>query len=130
MELWANVSVQWSNKNLDSGEQMSIGGLDGVSAYSSNAVSGDKGILANLQLRYAVNPYITLLGFYDVGRAKLRNKPYTDEKKHRSLQGAGVGLNIQVKQLAIEAKSAWKIHPNNIEKGKNPRVWVNVKYYF
>ena len=128
--LWANVSVQWSNKNLDSGEQMSIGGLDGVSAYSSNAVSGDKGILANLQLRYAVNPYITLLGFYDVGGAKLRNKPFAQGKNHRRLQGAGVGLNIQVKQLAIEAKSAWKIHPTNIEKGKNPRVWVNVRYYF
>ncbi|MGX3020442.1 ShlB/FhaC/HecB family hemolysin secretion/activation protein [Ursidibacter sp. B-7004-1] len=128
--LWANLSVQWANKNLDSGEQLSLGGLEGVSAYSSNAASGDKGIIANLQLRYAINSYLSLNGFYDIGRVTLRSKPYLDGKNHRSLQGAGVGLNVQVKNLTLEAKSAWKIHSQNIEKGKSPRVWLKLTYHF
>lgn len=128
--LWGNLSAQWANKNLDSGEQLSLGGLDAVSAYTSNAASGDIGVIGNMQIRYALNPYLTLSGFYDVGRVKLRSKPYLNEKNHRSLQGAGVGLNVQVKQFMLEAKSAWQINAPNSEKGKQPKVWLKLSYHF
>lgn len=130
LSLWANLNAQWSHKNLDSGEQLSLGGIDGVSAYTSNAVSGDKGVIANLQLRYAINQFLALNTFYDVGHATLRNKPFTDEKNHRTLQGAGIGLNFQFKDLMLEAKSAWKINNPSDSKESGPQVWLKGSYYF
>lgn len=128
--LFTKITAQWANKNLDSSEQLSLGGLDAVLGYSSNAASGDSGIITNLQLRYAFNPYITLTGFYDIGYLKIRNKPYVNEKNYRNLQDIGIGLDIKANGLIIEAKSAWKINkPDDINE-HDPKIWLKATYQF
>ena len=86
------MSAQWANKNLDSAEQFSLGGPYAVAAYHSNDVSADHGIIGQLDVRYAVNPYVSLSAFYDAGWAKLRHKPFGDGRNSISLHGGGFGI--------------------------------------
>lgn len=70
--LTGSLNGQWANKNLDSAEQMSLGGSDSVAAYHSNNVSADSALVAQFEGRYAFSPAFALGAFYDVGRGKLR----------------------------------------------------------
>ncbi|MBD3768172.1 MAG: ShlB/FhaC/HecB family hemolysin secretion/activation protein, partial [Gammaproteobacteria bacterium] len=49
---YARVSGQWSNKNLDSSEDMSLGGPRGVRAYPQGEASGDHALLGQIEVRY------------------------------------------------------------------------------
>lgn len=127
----AALDGQWANKNLDSAEQMSLGGENAVAAYHSNDLSVDRGLLGHLELRYAVNNVVSLSGFYDVGLGKVRAKPYTNTKNHFVLQGGGVGLNANYKGFFAQTKVAF--HKNDALKltnQKRPRVWLKLGYSF
>ena len=43
--------AQFSNKNLDSSEQLSLGGITGVRAYPSGEASGDQGYKLTTELQ-------------------------------------------------------------------------------
>lgn len=109
-------------------ENLQASSLSNVAAYAS-APSGDKGVIANLHLRYALNPYLTASAFYDVGRVQLRHRPFTTEANSQTRQGIGVGLNVQVKGLSLEAKTAWKLNRPTTEP-RRPTVWLKVGYGF
>ncbi|KEY57731.1 heme/hemopexin transporter protein HuxB [Serratia sp. DD3] len=53
---YSQFSGQLASKNLDSSEQFSLGGVNGVRAYASGEASGDQGWMTNLELRYAITP--------------------------------------------------------------------------
>lgn len=127
----ASLNAQWANKNLDSAEQMSLGGAEAISAYHSGDLSVDRGLTGQLELRYALNNLVSFSGFYDVGAGKVRAKPYIQEKNHFVLQGAGVGVNINYKGFFLQSKVAYAI--NNPLKERNlrtPRVWLKLGYSF
>lgn len=52
--LFASLSGQWANKNLDSSNKFYLGGVYGVRAYPSNEGSGAEGQLLNLEFRARV----------------------------------------------------------------------------
>lgn len=128
--LYAGLNLQWANKNLDSGEQLSLGGVDAVSAYHSNDISVDSGIIGQLELRYALNPYLTLSGFYDVAKGKPRAKPYLNEKNSVNLHGGGVGLYANYKGFNLQTKVAWRGSETKSGNNRNPQVWLKVGYSF
>lgn len=121
---------QVANKNLDSAEQMSLGGVDGVAAYHANDVSADRGIVGQVEARYAVLPTLSLSAFYDVGRATLRTKPFVDEKNNVQLNGGGLGMYGQYKGLSLQAKVAWQGSNARFSNHKNPRAWLKATYHF
>lgn len=124
------LNGQWANKNLDSAEQMSLGGTDGVAAYHSNDVSADIALQGGLELRYAFTPYLSLSGFYDVGRAKLRAKPFTLGDNTVNLHGGGIGLYSQYNDFYLHGKIAWRSSDVQFSNDRNPRAWVKFGYSF
>ncbi len=128
--LYTGVNGQWANKNLDSAEQFSLGGADSVAAYHSNDVSTDLAAVGQIEARYALNSAITLGAFYDVGRAKLQAKPYTDTRNFVNLYGGGIGLYTQYKDFSLQSKIAWQGSDETFSDNKDPRWWLKVGYQF
>ncbi len=126
----AGVSGQWANKNLDSAEQMSLGGADGIAAYHSNDVSGDIGIIGQLEARYALHPAVSIGAFYDAGITRLRAKPYTTADNIVELHGGGIGLYAQHKGLSLQSKVAWQGSDDTFGDKKEPRWWLNAGWSF
>ena len=97
--------AQFSNKNLDSSEQISLGGINGVRAYPSGEASGDEGykftteLQANLFQLFNNNIFGSL--FYDYGFIQQYKDPsnitLTTPNKY-SLSGWGVAFDFNPNQ--------------------------------
>ena len=97
--------AQFSNKNLDSSEQISLGGINGVRAYPSGEASGDEGykftaeLQANLFRLFNNNIFGSL--FYDYGFIQQYKDPsnitLTTPNKY-SLSGWGVAFDFNPNQ--------------------------------
>lgn len=122
---------QWASKNLDSAEQLSLGGADMVSAYHSNDVSADMGVMGQAEARYAVLPSLTLGAFYEAGVAKLKHSPYTQATNTTSLRGLGLGIYGQYHSLSLQSKIAWQLDNQDDKAGKpKPKFWLKAAYQF
>ena len=75
LSLGAQLRGQWANKNLDSSEKLSLGGISGVRAYPSGEAAGDSGWVGSLELRYAVLPQVAASVFYDAGSINVNANP-------------------------------------------------------
>jgi hemolysin activation/secretion protein len=70
-----NTDAQFSSKNLDSSEKMSLGGTSGVRAYPVGEASGDEGYKYSLDIKYNLGNFGFLENsfgsvFYDYGRIR------------------------------------------------------------
>jgi hemolysin activation/secretion protein len=99
--LYASLTTQTSNKNLDSSEKIYLGGATAVRAYPVGEGAGTTGTLMNLELRRKLDPQTTLTGFYDWGSANT----YTN-----NLRGDGTGpisSNNQFSLMGYGASITW-----------------------
>eukprot|EP01032_Pedospumella_encystans_P012893 gene12893-14879_t len=64
---------QMTSARLDSYNQLSLGGIGGVRAYTSVDGTGDDGAVASLELNRRLNNGMLVGGFYDAGLIKLKN---------------------------------------------------------
>lgn len=87
----ARFKGQWASDSLDSYDKISLGGINGVRAYTTNDGVGDTGIVMSLDIyrRILSNYYIGL--FYDAGIVK-PNKNNIDGLYNKSYTLQGVGL--------------------------------------
>ncbi len=98
-QLYLSVNAQMTGNNLDSSEQISLGGPDGVRAYPTNEALGDKGVLNRVELRHNVLTSVQLFDFYDAGWIQQHQDPWagwntgSGQPNDYWLQGAGVGVN-------------------------------------
>ena len=109
LSVFASLSGQWADKNLDSSEKFSLGGSTGVRAYPSGEGSGAKAGLLTVELQLQVPAGLQLTGFYDVGTVTLNpenNYSGASALNKYSLAGAGLSLALQLKQ-GISIKSTW-----------------------
>lgn len=99
LSLYAAVRGQLASKNLDSSEQMALGGMYGVRAYPEGESYGDEGYVANLEARWLLPEFsprmpgsLQLVGFVDVGAVTLAKDPWLPgpNSSHRSGYGAGI----------------------------------------
>lgn len=142
LSLFANVSGQFADGNLDSSEQYYLGGPSAVRAYPVSEAGGDEGIVANLELRYRLQSDLVLTGFYDWGEI-LQNKDnaasQVDPNRYQ-LKGAGVSLAwtapYGIKVNATLARRVGK-NPNPTSDGNDQdgsldmnRFWLNVAVPF
>lgn len=90
---WTN-QAQMANKNLDSSQKMSVGGLSGVRAYPYGEALSDQAFTSQLEYRYQINPYVQAKAFYDFGYAYRNVDPWENlnTKNHYDLHGTGIGL--------------------------------------
>jgi len=106
--LFAGLSAQQADKNLDTSEKFILGGPAGLRAYPSGEGSGDNGWLASLELRHEVQALrawglgdFQVIGFYDLGGVQLQHTPSTEvppsnatQRNRYQLSGAGLGINL------------------------------------
>jgi hemolysin activation/secretion protein len=104
---YGSYSQQFTNKNLDPSEKISLGGPNAVRAYPQGEGAGDNGYFATLEVRYrlpleeSLPGSVVLAGYYDFGRTLLIKQPSAADiagnaERLRRIAGAGVGLNWEV----------------------------------
>jgi hemolysin activation/secretion protein len=97
------LSGQFANKNLNSSEQFSLGGANGVRAYPQGEAYGDEGRLATVELRHSFSQTLQGVIFYDAGTVIINHNPYLAGSNTRFLSGAGAGVNTTLAGVQIKA---------------------------
>lgn len=128
LQLLANA--QFSNKNLDSSEKLSLGGATGVRAYPSGEASGDEGRKISIDAKYNVKSGtrfgdIIASVFYDYGKIR-QYKDTLDismtTPNEYSLEGWGVALDL-ISAGRYNVKVGWADaiggNPGKTSEGKN-----------
>lgn len=143
-ELSLQVSYQYqtANKNLDSAEELSLGGAYGVRAYPTNEASGDSGWLSNIELKYALTTELTPSIFYDYGKVKTNiNQWAGDDNTEYTLSGYGIGLNFATNenmnikgQVSRVANKSYDPNNNGLNSDGSPisdtRYWLSSTWFF
>ena len=104
LDLQVFAAAQFSNKNLDSSEKFTLGGISGIRAYPSGEASGDEGKKISYDLKYDLSKYsfinktdTIVTVFYDYGNIKQYYNTLginlTTPNKY-SLKGWGVSLDL------------------------------------
>lgn len=128
----ASFAGQQASKNLDSSEKFSLGGPSGVRAYPSSEATGDTGYRATLELQQSLLPGVQGTLFYDAGTVRVNKNVFdTTAANHRTLSGAGFGLNANWGRFDLRANLAWRISggtPTSIpeSEAKTPTLGVQV----
>ncbi len=96
--VYARVTGQLADQNLDSSEKFYLGGPSAVRAYPVGEAAGDRGYLASAEVRRLVDVPIAGLVqaalFYDHGRVRTNARAWTADREHdRSLDGYGASLS-------------------------------------
>ena len=142
--LWASLNGQWTDKNLDSSEKLTLGGPSGVRAYPVVEGSGDEGYTATLELRYSLSSQWQLAGFYDYGYIHQSYNPnYTGgpSVNEATLRGLGLGLTFtEPGRYTVKATVAQRMGDNPLQNPLNgkdgdgsldtTRLWLNATLYF
>lgn len=133
-----HVRGQWASRNLESYNQFTLGGVNGVRAYTPVDGVGDHGVLASLELTQDIGPALSVSAFYDGGQVQKQADPSMQAALNRfSLQGAGVQLQGRYFQLhytltwakGLKSYADWQ--PSNTESSPdNTRTNVSVSYLY
>jgi hemolysin activation/secretion protein len=98
-------SIRWraqaASKNLDSYNRISLGGINGIRAYSTLDGVGDQGVQMSFDLTHQVVPDVWGGIFYDVGVVKNDHSTITGTTETAAylLQGAGWQMGGKVNQF-------------------------------
>lgn len=138
LRMSTRVRGQWASRNLAFDNQFTLGGVNGVRAYTAVDGLGDHGLLASLELAQDIGSAMTLSAFYDAGQVRVQAHPLPSSAvNHFALQGAGLALQAQSEQLHYaltwakghKRYAAWQ--PSNTESSPgNSRANVSVTYIF
>lgn len=93
--LWLSWQGQVASKNLDSSEDFSLGGPQGVRAYPNYEAQGDQGWLGTLEGRRMFGDKWQGTAFFDAGRIMVNRFTWTNSFSPNmyNLYGAGLGVN-------------------------------------
>ncbi len=90
-DLMVKLQGQAASRNLDSSEQMYLGGANGIRAYPQGEGSGDKGVLGTAEFRYYTNlPGLVLSAYFDAGHVASRGD---GSLVGETLKGWGLGVS-------------------------------------
>ncbi|HTD28969.1 MAG TPA: ShlB/FhaC/HecB family hemolysin secretion/activation protein [Xanthomonadaceae bacterium] len=142
-DLWslnASVTGQLASKNLDSSEQLILGGMDAIRGYPQGEALGDEGILGDVELRLLlaglsnhVPGQVHLLGFVDGGRVTINTDPWYAGSNERTLSDAGVGvLWDKPGDFAVRTYYAFKLGNEDAISApdRTGRFWFQTIKYF
>lgn len=140
ISFYAAISAQLASKNLDISEQIGLGGASGVRAYPAGEAYGDQGYLLNLEARYLLPKFservagrMQLVGFVDTGSVTLNRNPWSAGPNHRTLSGAGLGINwIDDNNFVVKAFYAHKLGNAHAMSApdESGRFWLQAVKYF
>jgi hemolysin activation/secretion protein len=107
---FVGVTGQFAGNNLDSAEQISLGGPQAVRAYPISEGVVDQGTIATGELRLGVTPDITLSVFYDAAWGNINKDSFPGSGDNNiTLRGYGVGfLWVKPGRFSLRATAAWR----------------------
>ena len=109
---------QLASKNLNSSEQLSLGGPYAVRAYPSGQSSGSQGFILRTELQYPYNDKFTVGPFADIGFIQQYVNTYTDWKgltnadNEYHLASAGIAGTYKMDNTDISGVLAYRIGDN------------------
>lgn len=107
LSVYTRVAGQWSTKNLDPSEKLSIAGPGGVRGYAPGSAAGDRGWLAQWEARLRLAASATAFVFADHGWSEVYADPWdAASATARTLTGAGFGLRHVVRRWTLETAVA------------------------
>ena len=102
----ARGQMQYSADALISGEQFGIGGATSVRGTSERPVSGDRGLLASLEISSPeLRPGLRGIGFVDAGWVGSETHPASPKLASDRL--ASLGLGLRYAQGKVSASAEW-----------------------
>ena len=127
-------SGQYTRKNLDSSEDIFLGGPTAVRAYPQGEAAGDRGYFTQVELRYTDGEY-SPYAFYDSGRVSVYAQPSdTLPAESRRLSGAGLGLRFNRDKFSLDVAAAWRMQGGkstaDTSSDPKPRVTGTAGYRF
>lgn len=129
-------SAQLASRHLDSSEQMSLGGAQGVRGYSSALSSVDQGAVVSAALTQNITMVqgLSASAFYDIGRGQI-NKQSTLIGGGNMItpQSAGIGLNYQYdKKVLLSLSHHRRIGaiPEGQAVTERGQTWLNLAVTF
>ncbi len=134
--MWASVLGQAASKNLDGGRELSLGGPEGVRAFSPGAAFVDEGYLAKLEFRHAFQLNDSWRArasvFADHAHGRINKNPLPGAGNNAvTLSGAGVGLAVGKRDsFVFDAMAAWPHRGDDTEPRRHPRAWFSLTAYF
>ncbi len=97
-------------KNLDSSEDISVAGSNGVRAYEDSELSGDEGMSLSLDLIYSLPQHNQVAHntslFVDSARVWKNTDRFNTEDNIRNLHAIGVGYSLNYKNFDLKATLA------------------------
>lgn len=132
LNLFAQVQGQWTHASLDDSEKLYLGGAYGARAYPANDGPGDRGWLANLELRYALARAWQVATFVDHGESRLNGSSWIQEQTRQTRSAAGVAARWATERWHFSVVSAWKVGHTvaQSEGDRSPRVWAQAVHAF
>lgn len=144
-----SVNGQFASVNLNSAEQIYMGGPFGVRAYPVAQGGGSQGGVATAELRHQFKNRVLASVFFDAGMVQQYKsstdyellKGLTNASNTYTLMGAGFGVKWGWQGWNLGALVAWKVgsNPLNNFRGQavntdgtntNPRGWITASYQF
>jgi hemolysin activation/secretion protein len=131
--LYASVSGQHSNRNLDTSEQFLLGGPGSVRGYDVASVAGSSGWLGTLELRHDLNwgcaGRCEGSVFVDHGSLRINADPWAAGRNRVDLHSAGVGFNwigTRAWQAQVQLAAPMGAAPTLLGKRSSARLWLRV----
>lgn len=134
--LFLSVGGQWASKNLDASEKLALGGATAVRAYPAGEALVDQGWIGSAEWRWAVSDEFTPFVFVDAARGRyFQREPWLyGGESHRSLRGAGIGLNwVRAGSFTLNTTLAWRAGTERARTdggSGGPRLLVNFQKSF
>lgn len=138
--LTISLAGQWTNRNLDSAEKMSLGGASSVRAYDVSVVSGDSAVVGTFELRRSLGalpmgiPGKWQVGvFLDAASVTVNSKPWTTSVNSLELLGTGVGLEWAGRQqLTARLQVGHRLGepPAGLKNPARTRAWAELGWKF
>lgn len=133
LNLFFGITGQFADKNLDSAEKVALGGPRAVRAYAPSEATVDEGHVANLELRYSIQPDLSVQGFYDWGWGRFNRRPSPSDKDNDvSLRGYGLGAFWSTPNgFALRTSVAWRATAHGTaDADRMPRLYVQITKSF
>lgn len=114
--LYASLSGQWANKDLDSSESFSLGGQKGVRSLAAGEARGYKGISGRAELQYntpfrLISGKVRIAGSIDSGRVwentKFSGILPLSARKGNSYSVSSMGVNASFRHKNVDMSIGW-----------------------
>jgi hemolysin activation/secretion protein len=140
LSLYGSVRGQLAFDNLDTSEQMELGGAYGVRAYPEGESYGDQGYIATAEARLTLSRWVDsfpgqlqAIAFVDVGEVQYAHDAWFTGSNHAHRSGVGGGLSWAAPEgFLLKASYAHRLGDQRVTSGPDHkgRFWFQIVKLF